>query len=330
MSDAASVSRFSSVQVYVHFLMALSILVLLFTGLGITFEDHVWWIAALLGYGNVVLVHVASGVLLLGTLIYYVIYALTGLLTGDFPTAWIPGRDTIDEIVAYARFALGRGEKPDAGKYTWVQKSEMLIISLETTVLVVTGLLLTFPGLLLQYKPAYLPVSDVHTVVAYTLLMGVSFHLFDRHVERFPLDESIFTGRVSVARAREEWADWVAGETPKEAEQKPGEAREREQTEEAAPERPPDHASTPLRLGGLAVLFFLFLVVTSGVLIDRVLAPLPTTDATLYFRYSAEDVLTGTFGPFWTVGLNLVALVVLAGLVALLYGLSLRLTTSTR
>ncbi|MFB6093933.1 MAG: cytochrome b/b6 domain-containing protein [Halanaeroarchaeum sp.] len=310
MSTEGTVSRFSGVQVYVHFLMALSIIVLLLTGLGITFEDHVWWIASLVGYGNVVLVHVASGVVLFATLLYYVIYALTGLLTGDFPTAWLPGRDTVDEVLAYAKFALGRGAKPDAGKYTWIQKSEMLIISVETTVLVVTGLLLTFPGLLLLYKPAYLPVSDVHAVVAYTLLMGVSFHLYDRHVERFPLDDSIFTGRVSLQRAREEWADWVDGDAP-------------------TGENPVDGAGPSLRLASVAALLFVFVVVTSGVLIDRVLAPLPTTDATLFFRYSPEAVLTGPLGFVWTIGFNLVALVLLSALVVLLYGLSLRFTDTT-
>jgi formate dehydrogenase subunit gamma len=310
VSETGTVSRFTGVQVYVHFLMALSILVLILTGLAITFNHHVWWITAIVGYQNVVLVHVIAGVLLFGSLVYYVVYALTGLFAGEFPTAWLPGRDTVDEVLAYANWVVGRGEKPDAGKYTWVQKSEMLIISGETTVMILTGLLLTFPGLLLAYKPAYLPVSDVHAVVAYTLTMGVSFHLYDRHVEHFPLDTSMFTGRVSVARAREEWSAWVDAE--------------------GADGDGVDHPGPSLRLVALAILLFVYLALVSGVLVSRVFAPLPTTDHALWVKYSPEAILEGTFGLVWTIGFNVVALVVLAGIVALLYGLSLRLTESTQ
>lgn len=308
-ADGDGIMRFTGVQVYVHFLLAAAILTLLLTGLGITFGSQVGWIAGLLGSDNLILVHVLVGILLFVVLLYYAFYVLLGVATGDVPTEWLPGADTVREAIAYAKWAVGAGPKPTAGKYTWVQKSEILIISGESIVLVATGLVLTFPGLLLAYKPSFLIVSDVHAVVAYTLLMGVTYHLWDTHMVDFPLDESMFTGRVPVDRAREEWADWVGDDR-------------------VAADGGSTADRTPQLVGAIGVLV-VFAVVYSGIVLERVLAPLPGTGETVLFDLEPGAVVDGSLGFVWTIGLNLVAIVLLAGLLALFYGLSLRLTGDT-
>ncbi|MFP4529888.1 MAG: cytochrome b/b6 domain-containing protein [Halodesulfurarchaeum sp.] len=317
MSDAESetIARFSAVQVYFHFLMAAAILVLFLTGTAITFGGHVGWLYAIFGYQTIVLVHIVAGVTLFASLLYYVIYAITGLATGDVPTAWIPTLDTVREAIRFAKHLFGRGEEPRPGKYNWIQKSEILIIAVELTVVTLTGLLLTFPGLLLRYRPAFLVSSDLHAVFAFTLLMGVTFHLYDTHVLEFPLDTSIFTGRVSLDRAREEWAGWV--DTP--AERTDGGTTTAEPADGEAVE------GRSIQLGAVAVVLFVFAVIYSGVMIDRILAPIPGTQTTLYLLDSSETILEGTFGFFWSIGLNVAMLVIIAGLVALVYGISIRI-----
>lgn len=312
-AESETVARFSAVQVYFHFLMAAAILVLFLTGTAITFGGHVGWLYAIFGYQTVVLIHIIAGVTLFVSLLYYVIYAITGLATGDVPTAWIPNLDTVREAITYAKHVLGRGEEPRPGKYNWIQKSEILIITVELTVLTATGLLLTFPGLLLRYRPAFLVTSDLHAVFAFTLLMGVTFHLYDTHVLEFPLDTSIFTGRVSLDRAREEWAGWVDA---------PAERTDGGTTAEPADSKAVEGRS--IQLGAVAVVLFVFVAIYSGVMIDRILAPIPGTQTTLYLLDSPETILEGTFGFFWSIGLNVAVLVIIAGLVALLYGMSMR------
>ncbi|MDR5656655.1 cytochrome b/b6 domain-containing protein [Halodesulfurarchaeum sp. HSR-GB] len=304
MSGSEEISRFSAVQVYVHFLMAAAILVLFLTGVAITFGGQVGWIVSLLGNESIILIHIIAGVALFVTLLYYLIFALTGLATGDFPTKWLPGPSTIRELITYVNYhILGRGPEPRPGKYTWIQKSEVLIIAVELTVLTATGLVLMFPGLLLRYRPAFLVASDLHVVFAFTLLMGVTFHLYDTHLLQFPLDTSIFTGRVSLDRAREEWAGWVdAGQTRSDG----------------------GSGDRFIQVLGVFAVLFVFAVVYSGVLIDRILAPIPGTQETLYLLERPETILEGPAGIFWTVGFNLVVIVILVGLVALLYGITLR------
>ncbi len=306
-TQGETVARFSAVQVYVHFLMAAAILVLFLTGTAITFGGHVGWLFAIFGYQTILLVHIIAGVTLFITLLYYLIYAITGLATGEVPTAWIPNAETIREALTYAKHVLGRGREPRPSKYNWIQKSEMLVIMVELTVLTATGLLLIFPGLLLRYRPSFLIASDLHAVFAFTLLMGVTFHLYDTHVLEFPLDTSIFTGRVSLERAREEWAGWV--DTAKTRSDGGGTAEGRQ-----------------IQIAGVVVVLFVFATIYSGIMIDRVLAPIPGTQTTLYLLDSPETILEGSLGLFWSVGLNVAVLVIIAGLVALLYGISLRVT----
>ncbi|MEF8771392.1 cytochrome b/b6 domain-containing protein [Halodesulfurarchaeum sp.] len=308
MSESTTqVDRFSAVQVYVHFLMALAILVLFLTGTAITFSGHVGWLVAVVGYQNIVLIHIVAGVTLFITLLYFIFYLLTGLATGDVPTAWMPTPGTVREAITYAKHILGRGEEPRPGKYTWIQKSEMLIIAVELTVLTLTGLVLMFPGLLLRYRPSFLVASDLHAVFAFTLLMGVTFHLYDTHVLEFPLDTSVFTGTVSLERAREEWAGWVDDEGT------------RTDGGETGTER-------HIQIAGVVVVLFTFAVIYSGVMIDRILAPVPGTQVTLYLLDAPETILEGSFGLFWGLGLNVAMLVIIAGLVGLLYGITIRVT----
>lgn len=301
-----TVERFTDVQVYVHFLMAAAILLLFLTGTAITFGGQVGWIVALIGTENIILVHIIAGVALFLTLLYYLFYALTGLVTGDLPTDWIPTVETVREAIAYAKNVLGRGPEPKPGKYNWIQKSEILIITLELTILTASGLILTFPGLLLRYRPAFLLASDLHLVFAFTLLMGVTFHLYDTHVLQFPLDTSIFTGTVTLERAREEWAGWIDEEPTR----SDGGATQSE--------------DRLIQIGGVVVVLFVFAVIYSGVMIDRILAPLPGTQQTLFSLSRPETILEGTFGFIWSLGLNVVVLVILAGLVGLFYGIALR------
>ncbi|MFW6384214.1 MAG: cytochrome b/b6 domain-containing protein [Halodesulfurarchaeum sp.] len=308
MSTAESVQRFSAVQVYVHFIMAAAILVLFLTGIAITFGGQVGWLVGLVGTGNIILLHVVAGVTLFVTLLYYLFYALTGIVSGGFPTAWLPTPGTVREVIAYAKYLVGRGEKPSAGKYTWIQQSEILVIMVELTVLTVTGLILTFPGLLLRYRPAFLVASDLHVVFAFTLLMGVTFHLYDTHVLEFPLDASIFTGRVSLDRAREEWGGWVDAARP---------------TADGGTVRSSDRS---LQVAGVLVVLFVFAVIYSGVMIDRILAPIPGTQNTLLLVDRPATVLEGSLGFVWSIGLNVVVVVILAGLVGLIYGMTRRFT----
>lgn len=309
MSEGTAVRRFSDLQVYVHLVVAASILWLLLTGMAITFAEYLPWIPTILGYGNLVLVHVIGGVVLVLGGIYYAVYALTGLLTGEFPTAWLPDRHTVREAVEHFKFILGRAPKPDAGKYTFIQKSEIAIVLMEVTVLSITGLLLWHPGILLAVKPAFLIGRDVHAVVAFTLLIGITYHLFDTHVETFPLDRTIFTGKIDAEEAAEQYPRWADDATRADG----GATATRSRL-------PPD----ALPVSGIVLAMATFALVYLAIMLGAVLSPLPTGQYVI--AQFDGGVLSSPLGWVFAVWFNVIALVLIASIVALGYGMYTRYT----
>lgn len=314
------VRRFSDVQVYVHAIAALSIFFLYLTGLPITFGEHLGWLFEVFGYGNVVLLHVAAGVAFITVGIYYVVNIALGLLAGRTSVHVLPNRHTVREAIRYVGYLFGRNEKPASEKYNWLQTAEVWVIVVEVTLVSLTGLLLWYRGLFvapelrallggheLLANFLLLIVRDVHLIFALTMLMGIAFHLYIVNVkEKYPFNETMFSGDVSAERASHHWRAW--------AERKVGAL--------------PDHAETAApSKKTLAVITFVllafFAVIVTATLFAAVLSPLPTRD---YLVAVSGDVLTqGVGGIVYFLGLNAAVVVVLGGSAAILYGMSKRL-----
>jgi len=316
--------RFSGVQVFVHGVIALSIFVLYLTGLPMTFNEHLGWLFSVFTYENVVLVHVAFGVVLIAVGTYYLLYlALTAILAGR-PLDAFPTLGDAREAIAYVNYLVGRGEKPSAGKYTWLQKAEIWVLGVELFVLSVTGLLLWYRGLFAspEFRAALganeavadvllLMVRDIHVVVALTMLMGIAFHLYMVNVkERFPFNKTMFSGTVSADRARHHWEAWADDELGQTA------------TGHESSEDRPVPSSRFLWVTGLSLLTF-FALVLVATLFAAVLSPLPTREYLI--ALPADPVTHGAASIVFFVGLNAAVLLIVAAAVAICYGLIQRL-----
>lgn len=315
-----TIERFSAVQVYVHATMALSIFLLYLTGLPMTFNDQLGWLFSVFSYGNVVLVHVIAGVVLITVGTFYVLYLLlTAGLAGRLLPA-IPTANDVREAIAYLKYVAGRGEKPASAKYNWLQKAEIWVISVELVLLSITGLLLWFRGVFVSpefrglfgaHEPLadvlLLIIRDVHVVLALTALMGITFHLYMVNVkEKFPFNDRMFSGEVSADSAAHHWEKWA----DERLESPPG------HTDEAAPSR-------RLLVGVILAVITFFAIVLLATLFASVLSPLPTREYLLALPF---DPLTHGFaGIVFFVGLNVAVLVILAGSLAICYGLYRRL-----
>lgn len=312
------IQRFTGVQVYFHAVFASSIFVLLLTGLPITFHDRLWWLIAIIGYQNVVFVHVAGAVALVVSSLYYALFVATGIVTGGITLHALPDRSDVDEALQHVRYLVGRAEKPDADKYTFLQKSEIWILAFEVIVLTATGIFLWFRGLLVGQGRALLLLRDVHAVVALTMLMGIVFHLFVTHLSERSIDWTMATGTVSRDRAREEWADWVDAGTPETTAPDGGEH----------PSIPTEgEVSTRLTRATIVGLVVVIAAIYTGILLNSILSPLPSGASLL--DWLQGDLPHGVLGWFWTVTLNLAVLLLLGGFAALLYGVSIRLRGET-
>lgn len=296
--------RFNDVQVYFHGLLALSILVLWVTGLPLTFNEPLGWILAIIGHGNVVLVHVIAGGVLVATSVFYLVYGVLGLVAGENSLQHVlPGLSDITEAIEHLKYLAGWRDHPTAGKYTFLQKAEIWIIAFEAIAMILTGLVL-WAGKLNGVSPAplLLITRDVHAIVAVTMLVGVTFHLFMTHVKEFPLDRSMFRGTVELGRACDEWEGWT----------------EQEVGRTDVPCEELTH-STILTTGAI-VGMILFGVVWTGVILQYVLSPIPTGGLSVAQTLSPNALPGGAIGAVYAVGLNLAMIVILGAIAAVGYG----------
>ncbi|AOW80828.1 cytochrome b subunit of formate dehydrogenase [Halodesulfurarchaeum formicicum] len=304
MTGESTLTRFTDVQVYAHGLLALSILLLWVTGLPITFHDPFAWLMTIVGYDNVVLVHVAAGAVLILTSVFYLVYGLLGMVGGVTTLSNIlPGLGDIREAIEHMKYLAGRRGQPASGKYTFLQKAEVWIIVAETTVMIATGVIL-YAGTLngASPAPAFLITRDIHAIVAVTMLVGVTFHLFMTHAKEFPLDRSMFTGNVTLGRACDEWEGWVETSVG--------------YFDVSCSEETHTTALTTSVIVGM----ILFGVVWTGIILEYVLSPVPTGGLSVAQDVAPNAMPGGVLGTIYAIGLNIAMLVVFAAIVALAYG----------
>ena len=339
--SGAVLERFSGVQVYVHGLIALSIFVLYLTGLPLTFNDQLGWLFTVIGHGNVILVHVIAGVVMIGVGTFYLLYLLLTAALSHRALPVLPTTSDVREAVAYGKYLVGRGEKPAAGKYTWLQKAEVFVLALELVLLSITGLLLWYRGIFVSPEfravlgdhqaladTLLLIVRDVHVVIAMTALMGISFHLYMVNVkEKFPFNDGMFSGTVSVERAAHEWEEWAdehgIGDGVGDG---VGDGTEDGVGDAVAHGDGRSAAATPSRrvlVGVTLALLSFFAVVLLATLFASVLSPLPTREYLLALPF--DPLAHGVPAIVFFVGLNVAVLVILAAGAAVCYGLANRL-----
>lgn len=317
--ERTSLVRFNDVQVYSHGLIALSILLLWVTGLPLTFNEALGWVYDILGGRNTILLHGVIGGLLSVSIIFYLVYGFLGVMIRESTFRNIlPRRHDLKEGIQQVKYLLGRGPEPVSGKYTVLQKAESWIIVFESVVMLWTGLMLwsatfttrspfPFDTLMTQWPAPFMMIlRDIHAIVAITMLAGITFHLFMTHVKEWPIDLSIFTGRVDLGRACEEWQRWT---------------EERTGLSDIPCE---EYAWRPALTLGALVGMGVFAMVWLGAVLQYTLAPLPTGNLSVFRDIQPAGLPGGWLGTVFTVGLNLAFLVILLAIVALLWGFKAR------
>ncbi|AFZ71664.1 formate dehydrogenase subunit gamma [Natronobacterium gregoryi] len=316
-TETSVIERFSSAQVWVHGVLAVSIFVLYLTGLPMTFSDHLGWLFAIFGYGNIVTLHIVAGVVMILAAVYYVLYlALTAGATGRWRLPSLPSLSNVKEAIAYFKWVVGRGEKPEAAKYNWLQKAEIWVITVEFSLLIITGLLLWFRGVFVSpeframlggHEPVadvlLLIVRDVHVLIALTALMGTTFHLYMVNVkEKYPFNDTMFKGTATAERAAHHWKKWAKDNL------------------ESVPDHPETKSPDKRTLVGVTLaLMTFFMLIMLATLFASVLSPLPTRE---YLVALSFDPLTqGVTSIVFFIALNVAVLVLVGSLIAICYGL---------
>ena len=205
--------RFTPAQRAQHAVAMVLFILLCVTGLPQKYFESGWaapLLAALGGVDSARWVHRAAGLAFTAMLALHVGALLLGVVHGTTPVSMAPHRKDVTDALTTLRYYAGIGNtQARFDRFDYKQKFEYWGMILGSLVVAITGLILLYPIEITQWLPgALVPIA----VVAHSnegllaFLTIITWHVFNACLtpEVFPVDTTIFTGRISEERMRHE------------------------------------------------------------------------------------------------------------------------------
>ncbi len=205
--------RFSVKQRIEHISLMVIFTLLSITGIIQLFLDNTTVggiVTALGGIENLRLVHRILGIIFtLSMLSYGAVLIYSIMIRRQQPTI-MPNIKDFRDIVAEMKHAIGmKTPRPQYHRFDYRQKFEYIGLMFGSVVLIVTGLMLMFPSMVTKVLPGELVAVAARfhgyeaTLAVLTILV---WHMYSVIFKPglFPADTSIFTGKISIERMKEE------------------------------------------------------------------------------------------------------------------------------
>lgn len=212
--------RFNPKVRIMHLVMILSFFGLAITGMMLKFSYTRWAVVlsrVLGGFEQAGFIHRTCAVIMFGLFCYHLWdvrqrFVASGKTLREFlfgPNSILPKWSDFGEFVATMKWFIGRGPKPDYGRWTYWEKFDYFAVFWGIAIIGSTGVFLWFPELFTYVLPGWLinVATIIHSDEA-LLATGFIFtiHFFNSNLrpEKFPLDTVIFTGRMELAELKHE------------------------------------------------------------------------------------------------------------------------------
>lgn len=205
--------RFDVSQRIQHILLILSFSMLGLTGLPQSFSQTTWargWMALFGGIAGVRKVHHFFAVLMAFLFIYHMIVVIGDMIKKRYPRLMIPKKQDVKDAWQSVMYLLGKTtDSPKYDRYDFRQKLEYWALIWGAILMGVTGLVLMFPVAVTKVLPGVVvyAAKAAHGLEALLAVASIiSWHMYNAHFAEgiYPLDTTIFTGKISVERMREE------------------------------------------------------------------------------------------------------------------------------
>ena len=154
--------------------------------------------------------HRAAGVAFSALLVAHLAIAIAGVLSRRTQPSMLLSRKDFRDAIDNLRYYVGYAETPPPfGRFDYRQKFEYWGLIFGALIMVLSGFILYFPILLSRVLPAELiPAAKVmHSAEALlAFLIILIWHMAGAHLtpESFPMDTSIFTGKIRKDKLRRE------------------------------------------------------------------------------------------------------------------------------
>jgi formate dehydrogenase subunit gamma len=217
VSEEAKIKRFDIHQIIQHAGLMISFVILVLTGLPLKYNNLAiskWWVGVWGGIDVTRAAHHFAAWMMLTVCLYhigYLFYTIV-ILKRPFPIKMIPGPQDAIQLVKEIGYYLGlRRDKPLVDRFNWKEKFDYWAIFWGMPVMFISGFILMYPVWASKFLPGWvIPAALVahsdEAMLALLWIMGI--HIFFNHFSpsSFPINTSIFTGKVKAAKYREEHA----------------------------------------------------------------------------------------------------------------------------
>jgi len=242
-----TVVRFSRTDRFEHLASAFTFIALVVTGLPQTRPDLPIARAIIGGLGGIWTtrwIHRIIGVIFVLLMVTHVSRAVATALRRHRLPVMVPTRKDFEDVLRTFRHYLFREPMPRVGKFDFSEKFEYWGLFLGGIVMSSTGLILLFPELVSQVLPGVVLAATrvMHGLEAtFAVMVVILWHSYGVMLrpEVFPLDTSIFTGRMSVHRLKHEHPEEYDRLFPDRRESDPGEGHGGGHFTELGPEPAP-------------------------------------------------------------------------------------------
>lgn len=215
------VRRFGPYWRLAHLLFAISVMMLVLTGMTVFYADSKWApivADALGGARNAALIHRVSAATMLGVFFIHVFYMATRVVPDWKPRDWfgpnsfVPRWADFTQAAAMFRWFFGRGPRPTFDRWTYWEKFDYWAVFWGMAIIGGSGMMLAFPNVTASLLPGW--VFNVATLVhgeeaflAAVFLFTV--HFFNNHFrpDKYPPPDIVmFTGAVPLEEFKREHA----------------------------------------------------------------------------------------------------------------------------
>lgn len=216
--EAREFVRFTRKNRALHACMVVSFLSLALTGLSLKFSYTGWavFLSRLLGgFETAGFIHRTAALVMFGTFVTHLHdlnrqrkqRGTTWIKMIFGPESMVPNRQDLNEFLATLKWFVGRGPRPEYGRWTYWEKFDYFAVFWGIFIIGSTGLTLWFPIFFTRIIPgSFINVATIIHSDEALLATGFIFtvHFFNTHLrpEKFPMDTTVFTGRMSLAELK--------------------------------------------------------------------------------------------------------------------------------
>ena len=212
--------RFGPLWRAAHLVFAMSVMMLVLTGMAVLFAETAWAKAVMAVFGSpkaAAFAHRIAAAIMLGIFFLHLVVVVQRIVrnwrTWDWfgPVSLLPGWQDLNDAIAMFKWFFGQGPRPVFDRWTYWEKFDYWAVFWGMAIIGGSGMMLAFPAATASILPGWtfnvaMIVHGEEAILAAVFLFTV--HFFNNHFrpDKFPLDTVMFTGAVPLEEFRREHA----------------------------------------------------------------------------------------------------------------------------